>query len=65
MFHNKIYQNYIIEILKSFFVILFSFTIIAWTVKAVNYLDLIVENGYSINTYLIYDHRLQYFHYDI
>ena len=54
MFHNKIYQNYIIEILKSFFVILFSFTIIAWTVKAVNYLDLIVENGYSINTYLIY-----------
>lgn len=54
MFHNKIYQNYIIEILKSFFVILFSFTIIAWTVKAVNYLDLIVESGYSINTYLIY-----------
>ena len=54
MFHNKIYQNYIIEILKSFFVILFSFTLIAWTVKAVNYLDLIVESGYSINTYLIY-----------
>ena len=54
MFHNKIYQNYIIEILKSFFVILFSFTIIAWTVKAVNYLDLIVESGYSIITYLSY-----------
>ena len=54
MFHNKIYQNYIVEILKSFFVILFSFSIIAWTVKAVNYLDLIVESGYSIVTYLSY-----------
>ena len=54
MFHNKIYQNYIVEILKSFFVILFSFSIIAWTVKAVNYLDLIVESGYSIFTYLSY-----------
>ena len=54
MFHNKIYQNYIVEILKSFFVILFSFSIIAWTVKAVNYLDLIVESGYSIITYLSY-----------
>ena len=54
MFHNKIYQNYIAEILKSFFVILFSFSIIAWTVKAVNYLDLIVDSGYSIITYLSY-----------
>jgi len=54
MFHNKIYQNYIVEILKSFFVILFSFSIIAWTVKAVNYLDLIVESGYSTVTYLSY-----------
>ena len=54
MFHNKIYQNYIIEILKSFFVILFSFSVIAWAVKAVNYLDLIVESGYSIFTYLSY-----------
>ena len=54
MLQNKIYQNYIIEILKSFFVILFSFSVIAWTVKAVNYLDLIVESGYSIFTYLSY-----------
>jgi lipopolysaccharide export system permease protein len=54
MLQNKIYHNYIIEILKSFFVILFSFSVIAWTVKAVNYLDLIVESGYSIFTYLSY-----------
>ena len=54
MLQNKIYQNYIIEILKNFFIVLFSFSIIAWTVKAVNYLNLIVESGYSTSTYLIY-----------
>jgi lipopolysaccharide export system permease protein len=54
MLQNKIYQNYIKEILKSFFVILFSLSIIAWAVKAVNYLDLIVDNGYSVAAYLAY-----------
>ena len=54
MLQNKIYQNYFKEIFKNFFVILFSFSVIAWVVKAVNYLDLIVENGYSTLTYLIY-----------
>ena len=54
MLQNKIYQNYIIEIVKIFFTILFGLTIIAWTVRAVNFLDLIVENGYSILTYFQY-----------
>ena len=54
MLQNKIYQNYFKEIFKNFFVILFSFSVIAWVVKAVNYLDLIVENGYSTLTYLNY-----------
>lgn len=54
MFQNKIYQNYFKEIFKNFLIVLFSFSVIAWVVKAVNYLDLIVENGYSIGTYLNY-----------
>ena len=54
MLQNKIYQNFIKEILKTFFVILFGLTIIAWTVRAVNFLDLIVESGYSISTYFQY-----------
>ena len=49
MLQNKIYQNYFKEIFKNFFVILFSFSVIAWVVKAVNYLDLIVENGYRLS----------------
>ena len=54
MLQNKIYQNFIKEILKTFFVILFGLTIIAWTVRAVNFLDLIVESGYSVATYFQY-----------
>ena len=54
MLQNKIYQNYIKEILKTFFIILFGLSVIAWTVRAVNFLDLIVEDGYSIFTYFQY-----------
>ena len=54
MLQNKIYQNFIKEILKTFFVILFGLTMIAWTVKAVNFLDLIVNNGYSTLIYFKY-----------
>ena len=54
MLQNKIYQNYIKEILKTFFIILFGLSAIAWTVRAVNFLDLIVENGYPITTYFFY-----------
>ena len=54
MLQNKIYQNYSKEILKTFLTILFSLTIIAWTVRAVNFLDLIVESGYPVVTYFQY-----------
>ena len=54
MLQNKIYQNYLIEIFKTLITILFSLTIIAWTVRAVNFLDLIVENGYPLITYFKY-----------
>ena len=54
MLQNKIYQNFIKDILKTFLVVLFGLSIIAWTVRAVNFLDLIVENGYSVSTYFYY-----------
>ena len=54
MVQNKIYRNFIKEILTSFFIILFGLTAVAWTVRAVNFLDLIVESGYSISTYFYY-----------
>ena len=54
MLQNKIYLNFFIEIIKNFFVILFGLTIIALTVRAVNFLDLIVESGYPPSIYFKY-----------
>ncbi len=54
MLQNKIYQNFLIEIFKTFFIILFGLSIIALTVRAVNFLDLIVDNGYPVLTYFQY-----------
>ena len=43
MLQNKIYQNFLIEIFKTFLMILFGLSVIALTVRAVSFLDLIVE----------------------
>ncbi len=51
MLQNKIYQNFILEIFKTFFVILFGLSVIALTVRAVAFLELIVDNGYPVSTY--------------
>ena len=54
MLQNKIYQNYFIEILKTFFTIVLGLSLIALTVRAVNFLELVVDNGYPIITYFQY-----------
>ena len=54
MLQNKIYLNFILEIITTFFLILFGFSLIALTVRAVSFLDLIVDSGYPISTYFIY-----------
>ena len=54
MLQNKIYQNFLIEIFKTFLIILLGLSLIALTVRAVSFLDLIVESGYPIDTYFFY-----------
>ncbi len=54
MLQNKIYQNYFIEILKTFFIVILGLSLIALTVRAVNFLELIVDNGYPVLTYFQY-----------
>lgn len=54
MLQNKIYSNFSLEIIKIFLTILFGLSLIALTVRAVNFLDLIVESGYSVLTYFKY-----------
>ena len=57
MLQNKIYQSFAIEIIKTFLTILFALSLIALTVRAVNFLDLMVENGYPILTYFKYSFK--------
>ena len=54
MLQNKIYLNYFIEILKTFLLILFGLSLIALTIRAVNFLDLIVDSGYPLTIYFGY-----------
>lgn len=54
MLQNKIYQNYYLEILRTFLIIVLGLSLIALTVRAVNFLELVVENGYPILTYFKY-----------
>ena len=54
MVKNKIYKYILSELAQSFVLILFSLSLIAWTVRAVNFLDLIVDSGYSTTTYFLY-----------
>ena len=54
MLKNKIYKYLVSEILKNFITILLTFTAIAWSVRAVNFLDLIVDDGYDSSIYFKY-----------
>ena len=54
MLQNKIYQNFFLEIIRTFLTIVFGLSIIAFTVRAVNFLDLIVDSGYPLITYFKY-----------
>tara|TARA_B100000700_G_C15004751_1_gene837974 strand:- start:947 stop:2092 length:1146 start_codon:yes stop_codon:yes gene_type:complete len=54
MLSNKIYRHFFTELSKYFFLVLFTFTAIVWVVQAVNYLDLIVDDGHAVSVYLGY-----------
>ena len=54
MFSNKIYRHFFSELSKHFFIVLFALSAIVWAVQSVNFLDLIVEDGHSVDLYLGY-----------
>ena len=54
MLKNKIYKYLSNEILKNFITILLTFTAIAWVARAVNFLDLMVEDGHGSSIYFKY-----------
>ena len=54
MLTNKIQKYIFKDIIKNFLTILLTFTAIAWTVRAVNFLDLIIEDGFNPYIYFKY-----------
>lgn len=51
---NKIYLYFFKEFFGFFAMILFALTIIVWTVQAVNFLDLVTEDGHAFSIYFAY-----------
>ena len=54
MLTNKIQKYIFKDIIRNFLTILLTFTAIAWTVRAVNFLDLIIEDGFNPYIYFKY-----------
>ena len=53
-FKTKFIRTFLSKYLRTFFIILLGLSLIALTVRAVSFLDLIVDNGYSVGTYFFY-----------
>ena len=51
---NTIYKYFFYEFLRYFSVTLFALTAIIWTIQAVNFLDLVTEDGHAFRVYFFY-----------
>ena len=51
---NKIYRYFFSEFIRYFTVTLFALTSIIWTIQAVNFLDLVTDDGHAFRIYLFY-----------
>ena len=51
---NRIYKYIFYEFIRNFIVILFAFAAVIWTIQAVNFLDLVTDDGHAFKIYLIY-----------
>ena len=51
---NKIYRYFFSEFIRYFAVTLFALTSIIWTIQAVNFLDLVTDDGHAFRIYLFY-----------
>ena len=51
---NKIYRYFFHEFIRYFTVVLFASTSIIWTIQAVNFLDLVTDDGHAFTIYIFY-----------
>ena len=52
--NNRIYKYFFHEFIHFFVVVLFALTAVIWTIQAVNFLDLVTEDGHAFKIYLLY-----------
>ena len=51
---NKIYRYFFHEFIHYFAVVLFAAVAIIWTIQAVNFLDLVTDDGHAFGIYMLY-----------
>ena len=51
---KTIYNYFFYEFIRFFAIVLFAWTAIIWTIQAVNFLDLVTEDGHAFRVYLLY-----------
>ena len=51
---NRIYKYFFNEFIQYFLVVVFALTAVIWTIQAVNFLDLVVDDGHAFSVYLYY-----------
>ena len=51
---NRIYKYIFYEFIRNFIITLFAFAAVIWTIQAVNFLDLVTEDGHAFRIYLSY-----------
>ena len=51
---KTIYRYFLYDFLRYFVVIVFALTSIIWTIQAVNFLDLVTDDGHAFTIYLLY-----------
>lgn len=51
---NKIYKYFFYQFIQYFTLVLFALTAVIWTIQAVNFLDLVTEDGHAFKIYMFY-----------
>ena len=51
---NTIYKYFFHEFVRYFAVVLFALTTVIWVIQAVNFLDLVIEDGHAFSVYILY-----------
>jgi len=51
---KTIYKYFFDEFIRSFLIVIFALTAIIWTIQAVNFLDLVTDDGHAFKIYILY-----------